>query len=186
MMAKFTTGDLYCKIKSRFTDLVLTLYWRMRLGKLGRGSRLKRGVRIDGNPRRIRIGSDFKIWDRCFIGIGTGKITIGNDGLIGVNSYINASDGEVRIGNHVAIAAFCQIYSYSHHYAQGKLVTGAFKVGDVIIEDNVLIGSNVVILPGVTIHRGAVIAAGAVVTADVPANTIAGGLPAKVIRKREP
>jgi len=184
-MTKFIIGDLYCRIKSKSTDIILTLYWKMRLGKLGKGSRVKRGVRIDGNPRRITIGSGFKIWDRCFIGIGKGKISIGNDGLIGVNSYINASDGEVRIGNHVAIAAFCQIYSYSHHYRQGEPVTSTFKVGDVVIEDNVLIGSNVIILPGVTIHEGAIIAAGAVVTEDIPPFTIAGGLPAKVIRKRE-
>ena len=43
--------------------------------------------------------------------------------------------------------------------------------------------SNVTVLPGVTIGEGSVIAAGAVVTKDVPANMIAAGVPAKVIRK---
>jgi len=47
---------------------------------------------------------------------------------------------------------------------------------------DVWIGANAVILPGVTIGDGAVIAAGAVVTKDVPENTVAGGVPAKVIK----
>ena len=45
------------------------------------------------------------------------------------------------------------------------------------------LGANVTVLPGVTIGVGSVIAAGAVVTKDVPANMIAAGVPAKVIRK---
>lgn len=45
------------------------------------------------------------------------------------------------------------------------------------------LGANVTVLPGVTIGEGSVIAAGAVVIKDVPANMIAAGVPAKVIRK---
>lgn len=48
---------------------------------------------------------------------------------------------------------------------------------------NVWIGANVTVLPGVTIGEGVIIAAGAVVTKDVPANMIAAGVPAKVIRE---
>ena len=50
------------------------------------------------------------------------------------------------------------------------------------IGKRVWIGSNATVLPGVTIGDGAVVAAGAVVTKDVPANTVVGGVPAKVIR----
>ncbi|MDR1658664.1 MAG: sugar O-acetyltransferase [Deltaproteobacteria bacterium] len=52
----------------------------------------------------------------------------------------------------------------------------------IVIGRNVWIGANATVLPGVTIGRNAVIAAGAVVTKDVPANTIVGGVPAKIIR----
>lgn len=52
----------------------------------------------------------------------------------------------------------------------------------IIIKRNAWIGAAVTILPGVTIGENSVVAAGAVVAKDVPANTIAGGVPAKVIK----
>lgn len=55
---------------------------------------------------------------------------------------------------------------------------------DVIIEEDVWCGANVTILKGVTIGRGCIIAAGAVVTHSIPPYSIAGGVPAKVIKKR--
>ena len=51
------------------------------------------------------------------------------------------------------------------------------------IGENVWIGSHATILPGVTIGDNAIIAAGSVVTKDIPANSIAAGVPAKIIKK---
>lgn len=56
--------------------------------------------------------------------------------------------------------------------------------GDIVVGNDVWIGFEAVILAGVTIGDGAVIGARAVVTKDVPPYTIAGGVPAKPIRKR--
>ena len=52
----------------------------------------------------------------------------------------------------------------------------------IVIGDHVWIGMNVTILKGVNIGNGAIIAAGAVVTKDIPENTLAGGVPARVIK----
>ncbi|WP_245869419.1 acyltransferase [Pontibacter ramchanderi] len=55
---------------------------------------------------------------------------------------------------------------------------------EVIIEGGNWIGANVTILGGAKIGRGAIIAAGAVVTGTIPPFTIAGGVPARVIKER--
>ena len=52
----------------------------------------------------------------------------------------------------------------------------------IVVGDNVYIGNNVLILPGVTIGNNVVIGAGAVVSKDIPDNSIAVGVPAKVIK----
>jgi maltose O-acetyltransferase len=182
---KYFLGDVFYKSIRRFFDYFHKLYWFFVLGKIGKKSFLKAGVKIIGNPRRIEIGSDFIIWHNCILSVGEGQIEIGNKGLLGINSYLNASHGKIKIGNNVAIAPFCQIYSYSHHYYPDKSVMDSHKVGDVIIEDDVLIGCNTVILPGVTIHKGAIVAASAVVNKDVPSFSIVAGIPIKEIGKRD-
>ena len=59
----------------------------------------------------------------------------------------------------------------------GYTPTAPIKIGN-----HVWIGVNCTILKGVTIGDGAIIAAGSVVTKDVPAHSLVGGVPAKVIR----
>lgn len=56
----------------------------------------------------------------------------------------------------------------------------------VVVGRNVWLGANVTVLPGVTIGDDAVVGAGAVVTQDVPAGTVAVGVPARVVRSVGP
>lgn len=55
--------------------------------------------------------------------------------------------------------------------------------GHIHIKKNAWIGAAATILPGITVGENAVVAAGAVVSKDVPANTIIGGVPAKIIKQ---
>ena len=68
---------------------------------------------------------------------------------------------------------------------QGLLPSKYGKFGPIVVKDNVHIGWNAIIMPGVTIGNNCVIGCGAVVTHDIPDNSIAVGVPAKVIKSTD-
>jgi acetyltransferase-like isoleucine patch superfamily enzyme len=181
-MKKKLFSDVLFKIIYKLKDYSLKAKWIFVLGHIGNGSFLRSGVKIIGNPKRIRIGKNFKIYENSILAIGKGSIQIGDNGLIGVGTYINCGNEQLVIGNNVAIAPYCKIFTYSHHFSDEKPTNECYKNGDVIIEDNVLVGSNSVILPGVRIGHNAVIGACSLVIKDVEPNTIVAGSPAKVIK----
>ena len=75
-------------------------------------------------------------------------------------------------------------YYGKHPFISCPIVMGHEAAGDVVkIGKNVWLGDNVVILPGVTVGDGCVIGANAVVTKDIPDYTVAGGCPAKPLKK---
>lgn len=116
-------------------------------------------------PFYTDCGKNIKIGKRVFINSGCkfqdqGGITIGDDVLVGHN---------------------CVIATLNHVMDPDKsadMIPAPVKIGN-----KVWIGANVTILQGVTIGEGAVIAAGAVVNKDVPARTVVGGIPAKVLKE---
>lgn len=89
----------------------------------------------------------------------------------------------ISIGDHALIAEYVTIRDQDHSYG-GDVPTAqnGFETAPIQIGKNVWIGAKATITRGVTIGDNAVIAAGAVVVDDVPANTIAGGIPAKVLK----
>jgi acetyltransferase-like isoleucine patch superfamily enzyme len=114
-----------------------------------------------------------------------GSIRMADD--CSVNPYsVLYGHGGLTIGNGVRIAAHCVIVPSNHIIDQPQ--TPIYQLGTtaegIHIEDYVWIGCGVRILDGVTIGRNSVIAAGAVVSKSIPPDSIAGGVPAKVIRGR--
>ena len=93
--------------------------------------------------------------------------------------------GNITIGDDVLVASDVFIINYNHGMSPqtSSFLDNQLEVSDVIIDDGVWIGNNVIILPGVHIGKKAIVGAGSVVTKDVPPYSIAGGNPAKVIKK---
>ena len=115
---------------------------------------------------------------------------------IGDRTYVNhrcafVVSKHVRIGRDVYIASNVRLLDSPGHPLDPtarlrKQPPPLDAVQPVIVEDNVWIGMDVVVLPGVTIGEGSVIATGAVVTKDVPPYSLAGGVPARVLRPLRP
>ena len=126
-----------------------------------------------------KIDKSFKLFPPFYTDCGK-NITIGK------NVFINAcckfqDQGGITIGNGVLIGHNVTLATLNHDERpdfRQNIYPKPIKIGD-----NVWIGSNASILAGVTIGDGAIIGANAVVTKDVPENTIAAGVPAKIIRK---
>ena len=110
----------------------------------------------------------------------TPEVTIGERTAIGDRTEIHCGH-KVTIGSQVAIS-WDVIFLESDYHSIGG---GEGVPRPIIIEDGVWIGTRCIILKGVTIGKNSVIGAGSVVTKSIPANSIAAGNPARVIRTIE-
>jgi len=107
-------------------------------------------------------------------------ISIGDHTFINYGSSITAYQ-QVKIGSNCLLGHHLLIVDRNEPGIEQREV--ARPAAPVIIEDHVWIGSHAIILPGVCIGRHAAIGAGSVVTRDIPANCLAVGNPARVVRQ---
>jgi acetyltransferase-like isoleucine patch superfamily enzyme len=113
-----------------------------------------------------------------------GEIIIGNHFVLNPYSRIVAHK-KIEIGENVVVARFVSILDHDHAFKSenGNFEFNGYNFAPIKIGNNVWIGDKVTILKGVTIGDNVVIAANAVVTKDIPSNVIAGGVPAKVLKR---
>jgi acetyltransferase-like isoleucine patch superfamily enzyme len=112
-----------------------------------------------------------------------GEPEIGEGTWIGAFTVIDGSGG-LKIGRGCDISCGAQIYTHSsvRRCVSGRAFTHVERK-PTVLGDCVFVGANAVILMGVTIGDRAVIGAGAVVTADVPADTVVTGIPARPVSR---
>ena len=90
----------------------------------------------------------------------------------------------IEIGNKVTITSECLLLTHDGGCRVALnmgLMDKIDKFGRIIIKNNVFIGCKSIIMPGVTIGNNCIIGAGSIVTKDIPDNSVAAGVPAKVI-----
>ena len=120
----------------------------------------------------------FIIYSGCNIRVRKDAKLILKTGYINHNCIIDCSKF-IEIGDKVYIGENVIIRDSDNH---SILQSNHEMSKEIVIEDNVWIGDNVIILKGVKIGKGSVIGAGSIVTKDIPANCIAVGNPAKIIK----
>lgn len=149
-----------------FPDFVLgnrlrRLFYKLYLKKAGQNLTVSAHVHIE-EPNKIEVGNNCSFNRGCWIS-GGGGLQLGNDVIIGPNVIIHSA-------NHIYLDPSLPIRAQGH------------ELKKVIISNNVWIGAGAIILPGVTINENSIIAAGAVVTKVVPANSLVGGVPSRLIK----
>ncbi|MBE9513437.1 MAG: acyltransferase [Chloroflexi bacterium] len=146
-------------------------------------------VTIFGTDGSVVLDKRVCLYQGTIVEVGQGgKVIIGENTHVFPGCNLNGYVGEVRIGRQVMISAGCGFTPYQHKLddlSRPMSDQPLTSKGDIVIEDDVWLGMGVKVMDGVRIGRGAVVGANAVVTKDIPPYSIAVGVPARVIRKRE-
>ena len=179
------------------TMRLYTAFHRNRFAHFGRHSHIGwKAMRLEGlghisvgDGTYIASGVQLTAWENRKGQHFTPTIAIGNGCTIRENCHITAVNS-ISIGNHLLTGTNVLITDNSHGevtYEQMQLPPDSrpvYSKGPVVIGNNVWLGNNVCVMPGVTIGDGAIIGANSVVTHDVPAYSVAAGIPAKIIKVR--
>jgi acetyltransferase-like isoleucine patch superfamily enzyme len=133
---------------------------------LGPGARIAPNISIR-NAERITIGTGSRVGERAYLWAGDshGRISIGEHCRLGPEVFVTASDYGLRPDELIA------------HQERNER--------DVEIGNDVWLGARVFVGAGVHIGDGCVVSAGSVVTRSLPPGSIAAGVPARIVRRRE-
>lgn len=146
-------------------------------------------AKINARDGEIVLGENALV---CHGAILQGNIKIGCNSSVQTNSMLigygtkENKEGQIIIGDNVRIAPYVVMVAANHVFSNPNelICNQGLDRKSIVVEDDVWIASRVNIMAGVTIGRGSVIAAGAVVTKDVPPYSVVGGVPAKIIKRR--
>jgi len=171
------------------------LLLRLALLKLRFGERLQidgpcfvcPGVKLEiGRNAQLKIGRWAWIGHGSKIRVHEGEVSIGAKTVMGQECTISAYQ-HVRIGRECIIADRVMLIDFDHGVVEVERpirLQGIYK-RDVDVGHNVWMGYGACVLRGVSVGDNSVLGTYAVATKDVPANAVAAGVPAKVIRMRE-
>jgi len=139
-----------------------------------------------GRRGKVRFGRFVWIGDGTKIRCHEGEVVIGPKTVLGQECTISAYR-RVRIGEQCVIADRAMFIDFDHGMVEvdRPIRLQGIYTRDVVVGSNVWIGYGACVLRGCRVGDNSVLGTYAVVTADVPANAVVGGVPARVIRMRE-
>lgn len=168
----------------RDDDPQMPLLWEIVFRAIRLSTALNTSTDVDEIRRRLGeiIGSEIDKSTTIFIPFYT---NFGKHVKIGKNVFINHACsfldlGGIIIEDDVQIGPRVNLITESHPLDLS--LRKSLDLKGIIVKRNAWIGAAATILPGVTVGENAVVAAGAVVSKDVAANTVVGGIPAKIIK----
>lgn len=129
------------------------------------------------------VGEDVVVRPPLYVDYGE-RLSIGAGTFVNFN--LTALDvAPISIGRDCQIATDVQLLTAEHPLDPDTRRRGWESARPIVLGDNVWLGGGVIVLPGVSIGGNTVVGAGSVVTRDLPANTVAVGSPARVVRTLE-
>ncbi len=157
-------------------------YFLRECDRVGARPRTMYGAPTIENRGRIELGDDVQLISRFApVRLSTapgGALVIGSAAVINFGCELSCERG-VSLGDRVSLGPYVKI---ADHDLPGDPSPGA--PADVSIGDDVWLAARVRVLKGSKIGAGTVVTAGSVVSGELPAGVVAGGVPARVLRKR--
>ena len=159
---------------------------RDRFRSIGSNVVFEEGVLVF-HPENIILGSNIYVGHQTILkGYYRNEMVIGDNTWIGQGCFFHSAGG-LRVGRNVGVGPHVKIIT-SYHEEEGPEVPILFSrlaTAEAVVEDDCDLGVGSTILPGVTVGRGSQIGAGAVVTRSVEPYSVAAGVPARLLRRRD-
>ena len=176
----------------KYQNFFATHFLRPQMTRLGQGYTFMKPwhVKLFGSP--ILIGNyatviaapDNKVrlavWSESQ---DDGKIVVGDYCMICPGVRLSSA-AEITLGDNCMVASRAYITDCDWHDVYNRIAVG--KSAPIRIDNNVWIGDSAIVCKGVTIGENSIIGAGAVVVDSIPANVVAAGNPAKVVKSLDP
>jgi acetyltransferase-like isoleucine patch superfamily enzyme len=192
------------RLKRILIYIIVPVYFKLFGAKIGKRFRISSfPIIFRKNGAKIELGNNISINNTAYENLAgannktmlvaskpESQIIIGN--FVGLSSVVINAKKSVVIEDFVQIGINTRIYDNDFHdldplqrkyeCTKNDRYLANVECEPIVIKQNVWIGANCLILKGVTIGENSVIGAGSIVTKDIPANVIAVGNPAKIIK----